>query len=238
MADNRRLNVLMSRQRQALVVIGDKDCTKILSTDSNDISMYESRNRSVIKVFEWLKAKGRVVEIASSELSQEFVTFDSNDPNSDNLAVTAEKLGATDDSAATVGGWDALEKAVNPEGEVPGPVESVSAASKPSRQGRGSRQSGGNEEEATGSSGMPMLLGSHEVTRGDLSAGSAPEAREEEGMAEAKGGSVGTGVAEGTDGEEPKGDGPEELKAEEEGSSVESCCSPYPPPAAILERTG
>ena len=55
MADSRRLNVLLSRQCQALVIIGDKDCSNITSTDSYEIRQHESRNRSFTKVFEWMK---------------------------------------------------------------------------------------------------------------------------------------------------------------------------------------
>ena len=101
--------------------------------------------------------------------------------------------------------------------DLPSPLESVSASSTPSRQSRGSRQGGGNGEEGTGrSSGMPML-GGYEVTRGDLSADSAPEARQEEEATKADGSLVGTGV-----GEEPK--------VEEEASGAASRDSSSSPP--------
>lgn len=63
MADARRLNVLLSRQRQALVIVGDKACTDPASIDRREINQINSRNRPVIKVFEWMEAKGRLVNV-------------------------------------------------------------------------------------------------------------------------------------------------------------------------------
>ena len=118
--------------------------------------------------------------------------------------------------------------------DVPGPVESLSAASTPSRRSRASRESRGNGEEATGrSSGMPIMLGGYEVTRGDPSASSASEAPKEEEITNADGGLAGIEGGEGTEDEKPEEDGPEEEpKAEEEASSVDSRRSPSPPAAA------
>ena len=119
--------------------------------------------------------------------------------------------------------------------DIPSPVESVSAASTPSRRSRASRQSHGDGEEATGrSSGMPIMLGGYEVTRGDASAGSASEAPKEEEIANADGGLAGIEGGEGTEDEKPEEDGPEEEepKAEEETSSIDSRRSPCSPAAA------
>ena len=48
----RRLNALLSRQRQALVIIGDKDYTNILRTDPIDVRIFNSRNYPVVQVFQ------------------------------------------------------------------------------------------------------------------------------------------------------------------------------------------
>ena len=109
--------------------------------------------------------------------------------------------------------------------DVPSPVESVSTGSTPSR------QSCGSGEKAVGSSNMPMLLGGYEVTRGDQSAGSASEALQEEEIAKADSDLAGIEGGEGAEAEKPEEDGPEEPKAEEEGSSVEARGSPCPPAA-------
>ena len=71
--DPRRLNVLHSRQRQALVIFGDMDCTKSLSTDPIELQKLAHENRHLLQIFKWVQNKGRVVKIATEDLSQEFV---------------------------------------------------------------------------------------------------------------------------------------------------------------------
>ena len=110
MADARRLNVLLSRQRQALVIIGDKNCTKLTTTDPQEIREKDSQNRRVAKVFLWMQEKGRVVEISSDELSQDFVKLAPLNADTDNSAAAAGGLGATDNSAATGGGWPSTDE--------------------------------------------------------------------------------------------------------------------------------
>ena len=95
--------------------------------------------------------------------------------------------------------------------DVPTPVESLSAASTPSRRSHGS------VEGATAGAGMPIMLGQYEVTRADPAAGSrasSSEAREEEEGASADGGLAGVEGGE-------EGDGPEEPQAEEEEEKEE-----------------
>ena len=78
MAEGRRLNVLLSRQEQALVIVGDKDCIKPLLTgsekeDRKELSNRNYDNRQVIKIFGWLTKNGRLVEIPLDSVSQDYV---------------------------------------------------------------------------------------------------------------------------------------------------------------------
>ena len=118
MSDSRRLNVLLSRQRQALVIVGDKDCTKIMSTDANDIRLHESRNSSVAKVFQWLETKGRVIDLVSNELSQDFITFDAAGASLPNDDHTEAAGGWVDEVPAqtTEGDWGDEKPALTTEG--------------------------------------------------------------------------------------------------------------------------
>ena len=102
MADRRRLNVLLSRQLQALVIIGDKDCTNLLSTDTRDTRNNKSRICDIIRVFTWLQEKGRVVEIPFDELSQKFVTLARPESDTDTSAVTGDGWGSTDNYWALI----------------------------------------------------------------------------------------------------------------------------------------
>ena len=74
--DPRRLNVLHSRQTQALVIFGDMDCVKSLSTDPIDLQKVAQENRYLIRIFKWMQNKGRVVKIATEDLSQDFVKLE------------------------------------------------------------------------------------------------------------------------------------------------------------------
>lgn len=51
MTNARRLNVLMSRQRQVLVIMEDKSCTKLSSLDSRDIRYIDYRNCVDVNIF-------------------------------------------------------------------------------------------------------------------------------------------------------------------------------------------
>lgn len=80
MSAGRRLNVLISRQEQALVVFGDKECTKPVVTGNKEIdrsshARRNNTNRQVIKMFDWLQKKGRRVEASAKSLAQDYVQF-------------------------------------------------------------------------------------------------------------------------------------------------------------------
>ena len=84
-----RLNVLLSRQRMHLFVVGDTTCTKAaytadptleedadLQADPATITPgNDRRNQWVIKVLEWFQQRGRVVEIDITTLTETYVSF-------------------------------------------------------------------------------------------------------------------------------------------------------------------
>lgn len=78
MSDGRRLNVLLSRQKQALIIFGDKACVKPMVTgvEQEDEMVAQRRNdsnRHLIKVFAWFEKKGRSVDIATDSLPNNYV---------------------------------------------------------------------------------------------------------------------------------------------------------------------
>lgn len=78
MADGRRLNVSLSRQMQALVIFGDQDCVKTLETgdEVGDRGKTKSRNhenRYFMRMVEWIKKKGRLVDVDARSLSQQYI---------------------------------------------------------------------------------------------------------------------------------------------------------------------
>ena len=59
MSDGRRLKMLLSRQKQTLIIFGDKDCVKTTVTgDEREDEMVAKRrneaNRHLLKVLAWL----------------------------------------------------------------------------------------------------------------------------------------------------------------------------------------
>ena len=112
LAEGRRINVLLSRQEQALVIVGDKDCVNTPHTgsekeDQKVIGKHNHDSRHVIKMLEWLTKNGRLVEIPLDSLSQDYVKLD---PISSN-AVEPE-TGATSGNVGE-GGWDVVAAAGN-----------------------------------------------------------------------------------------------------------------------------
>lgn len=106
--DSRRLNVLHSRQRQALIIFGDMDCTKSLSTDPIELQKFAQENRHLFQIFKWVQNKGRVVKIATEDLSQEFVELQKIAPEEeDPPAAPAPK--DTEPGPAPFGDWGSSE---------------------------------------------------------------------------------------------------------------------------------
>ena len=81
MSKRRNLNVLLSRQRQAVVIFGDKDCVKSLDPGEEkfmqDAKSHKYNDRYVMKMFEWMQEKGRLVQVPAESLSQEYVKLES-----------------------------------------------------------------------------------------------------------------------------------------------------------------
>lgn len=78
LSEGRHLNVLLSRQKQAIAIFGDRKCIKTKKTRDetvNDRLLKECKwdNRKVIKMFDWMQEKGRHVEIPARSLSQKYV---------------------------------------------------------------------------------------------------------------------------------------------------------------------
>ena len=107
-----RLNVLLSRQEQFLVTIGDMECCDQADVtiepdedaaegDEKTWGRNDKKNAFVMKVLTWFRENGRVIDIPLDDLSDEFVA----------LQVEEE---AKDDEAGG-GGWgdegDELEEA-------------------------------------------------------------------------------------------------------------------------------
>ena len=90
MSEGRRLNVLLSRQKQAVVIFGDKDCVKPLLTgdekeDARMVKRCNHNNRHLIKVFAWLDKKGRCVDVPTDSLPKNYVQLNEiNATNNDN----------------------------------------------------------------------------------------------------------------------------------------------------------
>lgn len=79
-AEGRRLNVLLSRQKHALTIFGDKDCIKVVVTvdekaDAKEAKRRNYDNRHLIKLFDWMQNNGRLVHVPVETLSQQYVSF-------------------------------------------------------------------------------------------------------------------------------------------------------------------
>lgn len=107
MSDARRLNVLVSRMKMALVIVGDKDCTVPAVTgnqrdDKNKADDSTRKNKKVIAMFDFLKRNGRTVEVLQESLSEKYVSFKAADP--------ARSLPAAEPNdsweSAPAGSWD------------------------------------------------------------------------------------------------------------------------------------
>lgn len=114
MPDPRRLNVLLSRQRHALVIFGDKDCTKLLTTDPDQVKRRETENRQLDRTFQWLGKKGRRVNVHPDGLSQKYVKLSKiseDDTKDSEEALASEASGKLDTTKATgeSSGWETTE---------------------------------------------------------------------------------------------------------------------------------
>ena len=81
-SNGRRLNNLITRQQQALIIIGDKNCTQVAETGSDERDKAEKskrdyENRYLISVFQYMQKKGRIVELPVDDLSDKYVEFPS-----------------------------------------------------------------------------------------------------------------------------------------------------------------
>ena len=68
MSRGRRLKVLLSRQKQALVILKDKDCILPLVVGSKDEDQREANrrntdNRHLIKMLAWIEKNGRRLDV-------------------------------------------------------------------------------------------------------------------------------------------------------------------------------
>ena len=102
MAEGRRLNVLLSHQQQALVIFGNKGCTKpVVVGDAKEDEFVAKRrneiNRHLLKVFALIEKKGRLVNIPTDSLSQDYVALDPlTISTSDDAPVADETSGSPD----------------------------------------------------------------------------------------------------------------------------------------------
>lgn len=116
MADARRLNVLHSRQTQALTIFGDKDCVKTGSTGNQEADEKESKkrnydNRFLIQLFKWMQNRGRLVEIPAESLSQQYVKPTARAPPA-RAPVSAPAPGpASTSGPASTTDWDSSSNA-------------------------------------------------------------------------------------------------------------------------------
>ena len=79
-ADSRGLNVLLSRQQDVLVIIGDRKCLDVPETEvpRNKHNQATSRNRHLKGGLDWLTQKGRKVDILKQDVPQNVI--DLGDP--------------------------------------------------------------------------------------------------------------------------------------------------------------
>lgn len=78
-ADPRRLNVLLSRMRMALTIIGDRGYVGLSDRAGQNQKPWTSWMKSWGKTtsgFRWLMDNGRMVEVARHSISSEFVKLD------------------------------------------------------------------------------------------------------------------------------------------------------------------
>lgn len=76
-SDGRRLNTSLSRQIQALTIVGDKDCIKTKVTgeskaDKKTLEHWNATNRYLIRLFKWMEDKGRLFEVPMESLSKQY----------------------------------------------------------------------------------------------------------------------------------------------------------------------
>ena len=80
LSEARRLNLLFSRQKQAIVIFRDKDCVKPVETgdkkdDERTARNHNYINRHMLKTLEWLEKHGRRIDIPSDTLSDKYVNL-------------------------------------------------------------------------------------------------------------------------------------------------------------------
>lgn len=112
-SDGRRLNVSLSRQENALTIVGDKACIKVEVTgdhqeDKKTLEKRNATNRYIIQLFKWMENKDRLIEVHGESLYQKY-------DNMSSAAVgTSEPASADNDIAPTSApapanntvGWD------------------------------------------------------------------------------------------------------------------------------------
>ena len=81
MSEGRRLNVLFSRAKEALVIVGDKDCVKYSGTgDKKEDDKIEKRrnenNRHLLKAFAWLDEHGRRYDVPADTISSTYIDLE------------------------------------------------------------------------------------------------------------------------------------------------------------------
>ena len=87
LVDRRRANVLITRQKIAWFLVADLDC--VLSNGYGldepematevKVSKEAKTNEVIIKIFNWFRTHGRVVDVSEASLGEEFVKFKSEE---------------------------------------------------------------------------------------------------------------------------------------------------------------
>ena len=114
-----RLNVLITRQSVGLFIVADETCVLTLgqqaglndpvesgnpqpaSGEQAQKSKEDKRNATVIAISNWMREKGRVVNIAKKSLEEEFIGFPKQDPNLDYQILDWNEEEAADDDKHT-----------------------------------------------------------------------------------------------------------------------------------------
>ena len=109
--DSRRLNVLITRQTLGLFIVGDERCVLTLAQQSerdNPIPTNEDepiveeesagkaekkspedrKNATVIAIFDWMRQRGRVVNVAKESLTEDYVDFPAPYSETDDANIT------------------------------------------------------------------------------------------------------------------------------------------------------
>ena len=109
--EGRHVNVLLSRQQQALVIVDDKDYATPaiigdIDTDTKKVNKRNGENKHVLRMFKWLETEGRIVDVSLESLPTQYIDPESfSIKESEPLAVDSSLPGAADSWGGSAPFW-------------------------------------------------------------------------------------------------------------------------------------